>query len=42
MRLAAYARWGKDCLHRFNGMFSFLMFDRANRRLFAARATDSA
>ena len=35
--LAAYRAWGRDCLARFNGMFAFLMFDRAKRRLFAAR-----
>ncbi len=35
--LAAYAQWGEDCLHRFNGMFAFVLIDRAERRLFAAR-----
>lgn len=35
--LAAYAEWGRDCLHRFNGMFSFLLFDTHKRVLFAAR-----
>lgn len=35
--LAAYAQWGEDCLHRFNGMFAFVLVDRAERRLFAAR-----
>ncbi len=35
--LAAYQQWGKDCLARFNGMFAFVLFDRARRRLFAAR-----
>jgi asparagine synthase (glutamine-hydrolysing) len=35
--LAAYDRWGSDCLHRFNGMFSFVILDRTARRLFAAR-----
>jgi len=35
--LAAYRAWGKDCLSRFNGMFAFVLFDRARRRLFAAR-----
>ena len=35
--LAAYAAWGRDCLHRLNGMFAFAIWDRAERRLFAAR-----
>jgi asparagine synthase (glutamine-hydrolysing) len=35
--LAAYDRWGKACLHRFNGMFAFVLLDRAAGRLFAAR-----
>lgn len=35
--LAAYAEWGRDCLHRFNGMFSFLLFDTRSQVLFAAR-----
>jgi len=35
--LAAYRAWGRDCLSRFNGMFTFVLFDRTQRRLFAAR-----
>jgi asparagine synthase (glutamine-hydrolysing) len=35
--LAAYRQWGRECLHRFNGMFAFLLVDRARRTLFAAR-----
>jgi asparagine synthase (glutamine-hydrolysing) len=35
--LAAYRAWGRGCLSRFNGMFAFVMFDRARNRLFAAR-----
>jgi len=35
--LAAYAQWGAACLDRFNGMFAFVLYDRAQRRLFAAR-----
>jgi asparagine synthase (glutamine-hydrolysing) len=35
--LAAYAEWGRACLHRFNGMFSFLLFDTRSQVLFAAR-----
>jgi asparagine synthase (glutamine-hydrolysing) len=35
--LAAYAQWGKDCLNRFNGMWSFVIFDRQRGTLFGAR-----
>ena len=35
--LAAYSRWGADCLERLNGMFSFVLVDRVARRVFAAR-----
>jgi len=35
--LAAYAQWGTTCLERFNGMFAFVLIDRARRRLLAAR-----
>lgn len=35
--LQAYATWGADCLHRFNGMFAFLIYDSVQRRVFAAR-----
>ncbi len=35
--LAAWRQWGRDCLARFNGMFAFVIFDRRDRRLFAAR-----
>ena len=35
--LAAYAEWGRECLARFNGMFAFVLFDRATQRIFAAR-----
>jgi len=35
--LAAYERWGEACLDRFIGMFSFLIWDDVNRRLFACR-----
>lgn len=35
--LAAYRQWGMDCLSRFNGMFAFVLVDRAKRRVFAAR-----
>ena len=35
--LAAFAQWGPACLQRLNGMFSFVLFDRKNKRIFAAR-----
>lgn len=35
--LHAYMEWGKECLHHFNGMFAFLIFDRHNKTLFGAR-----
>ena len=35
--LASYQHWGKDCLNRFNGMFSFLIYDQAKKTIFVAR-----
>ncbi len=35
--LAAYLKWGKDCLHKLNGMFSFAIWDTKEEVLFAAR-----
>jgi asparagine synthase (glutamine-hydrolysing) len=35
--LAAYSRWGKDCLSRFNGMFGFAIWDAVKKELFIAR-----
>lgn len=34
--LAAYDRWGKECLPKFNGMFSFVIADRKKNILFVA------
>lgn len=35
--LAAYARWGNDCLHRLQGMFAFAIHDARSDELFIAR-----
>jgi len=35
--LAAFERWGPDCLLRFNGMWSFVIWDRRDRTLFLSR-----
>ncbi|GMW07337.1 MAG: asparagine synthetase B [Nevskiales bacterium] len=35
--LKAYARWGAQCLARFNGMWAFALWDARERRLFLAR-----
>jgi asparagine synthase (glutamine-hydrolysing) len=35
--LAAYARWGLDCVDRFAGMFAFAIWDEPRRRLWVVR-----
>lgn len=35
--LHAYAEWGASCLHRFNGMWAFAIWDNFKRELFLAR-----
>ncbi len=35
--LAAYLRWGTDCLKRFNGMFAFSVWDNVEQKLVIAR-----
>jgi asparagine synthase (glutamine-hydrolysing) len=35
--LAAYMRWGKDCLQHFNGMFAFTIYDTQEKTIFIAR-----
>jgi asparagine synthase (glutamine-hydrolysing) len=35
--LAAFIRWGKECLNKFTGMFSFVIWDNVTKELFGAR-----
>ncbi len=35
--LAAYQKWGVECVTHFNGMFAFSLWDEKNQRLFCAR-----
>jgi len=35
--LAAYQKWGKNCMHHFNGMFAFAIWDCTKQELFIAR-----
>lgn len=35
--LAAYLRWGIDCVKRFNGMFAFAIWDTIDKKLIVAR-----
>lgn len=35
--LAAYSKWGKDCVQRFNGMWSFVLHDKKENSLFCSR-----
>lgn len=35
--LAAYREWGPSCVERFNGMWAFVVWDAAERTLFASR-----
>ncbi|HKF26364.1 MAG TPA: asparagine synthase (glutamine-hydrolyzing), partial [Candidatus Acidoferrum sp.] len=35
--LRSYAQWGEGCVQRFNGMWSFALWDRKNQKLFCAR-----
>jgi len=35
--LASYIKWGKDCLHKFTGMFAFAIWHIPSKKLFAAR-----
>lgn len=35
--LNSYKKWGKACLSKLNGMFSFVIYDRKTQTIFAAR-----
>jgi asparagine synthase (glutamine-hydrolysing) len=35
--LHAWAQWGQECLHKFNGMFAFVILDHAKKELYAVR-----
>lgn len=35
--LTAYKQWGEKCLHKFNGMFAFIIYDKPNHQIFIAR-----
>lgn len=35
--LAAYQEWGQDCIHHFNGMWAFAIYDRLKQHLFISR-----
>jgi asparagine synthase (glutamine-hydrolysing) len=35
--LKSYLQWGSECLHKFNGMFAFVIWDDRNKTFFAAR-----
>jgi asparagine synthase (glutamine-hydrolysing) len=35
--LAAYDKWGKDCVSKFNGMWAFALYDREKNIIFCSR-----
>jgi asparagine synthase (glutamine-hydrolysing) len=35
--LAAYDKWGQDCVSRFNGMWAFVLYDKQKNILFCSR-----
>jgi len=35
--LKSYLQWGEECLHKFNGMFAFVIWDDKEKKIFAAR-----
>ena len=35
--MVAYREWGHDCIHHFNGMWAFVIYDRIKQQLFISR-----
>ena len=35
--LKSYAQWQEKCVHKFNGMFAFAIWDKKDKKLFIAR-----
>lgn len=35
--LAAYTKWGYECVNRFNGMWAFVIYDKRKKAMFASR-----
>jgi asparagine synthase (glutamine-hydrolysing) len=35
--LAAYSKWGEDCVSRFNGQWAFCIYDKRKKKLFCSR-----
>jgi asparagine synthase (glutamine-hydrolysing) len=35
--IASYIQWGADCVKKFNGMWSFALFDRIKKHIFCSR-----
>lgn len=35
--IKAYQKWGRNCVHKLNGMFAFAIWDKKKQTLFAAR-----
>lgn len=35
--LACYDKWGEECLHKFNGMWSFAIYDKKRETIFCSR-----
>lgn len=35
--LAAYRQWGKSCLHKLNGMWAFVIWDKKENKIFGSR-----
>lgn len=35
--LNSYIYWGEECLHKFNGMWSFAIYDKQEKKVFVAR-----